>query len=229
MAVGTADAGGRHVAQASSAIAELREAVTATAEQVGALTEQGERIGSIVDAITAIARQTNLLALNAAIEGARAGDHGRGFMVVADEVGALAEQATGAADEIRGLVNDLQGRTRRAAHAMRGGTASVERSLADAEAARDAFDELRRTLVNHSGEIAQISGEAHRLSQDASAVGHATDQSARLASAAREAAQIVRGSSDECSASGRSVVDAAESLAEATAGMSALTSLFRVR
>lgn len=228
-AVGTVDAGGRHVDSAALAISRLHEAVTASADEVKALTEQGEKIGEIVDAITEVANQTNLLALNAAIEGARAGEHGRGFMVVANEVGALAEKATAAAGEIRTLVLDVQNRTRSAGAAMEAGTESVQRGLAEAESARSAFAELSQALRDCALEVADFSGETQRLSVDATTVSTVTGHSAERAGSTRAAAETVRASSEACTADSETILAAAQSLATSTQGLGDLTSLFRVK
>jgi len=95
------------------------------ANSIQNLGEQSNKIGDIINAITNIADQTNLLALNAAIEAARAGDHGRGFAVVAEEVRKLAEQSAGAANEITGLIKEIQDSVEEAINAMELGNKEV--------------------------------------------------------------------------------------------------------
>src|SRR6202008_235311 len=103
------------------------ERVKKSAQTVANLGTRSEQIGQIVGTIEDIADQTNLLALNAAIEAARAGEQGRGFAVVADEVRALAERTTKATKEISDMIKTIQNETKTAVHAMEEGVEEVER------------------------------------------------------------------------------------------------------
>ncbi len=120
----------------------IKVKVTASAAKVREMGQRSQEIGAIVELIDDIASQTNLLALNAAIEAARAGEHGRGFAVVADEVRKLAERSVDATKEIGGLVRTIQVSVKEAVTAMDDGTREVETGTSRAQAAGQALHEI---------------------------------------------------------------------------------------
>lgn len=124
------DVGKQSVSSAQSAVSELVHQVEQASETITLLDERSQEITRVVDVITAVAEQTNLLALNAAIEAARAGEQGRGFAVVADEVRNLAGKAESSANDIRAIVDELQAMTGQAVNAMTA-SQSASRKTAD--------------------------------------------------------------------------------------------------
>ncbi|SCZ06709.1 Methyl-accepting chemotaxis protein [Pseudomonas sp. NFACC37-1] len=115
--------------EASSSLEQIAGALNSTATVINTLGQRSQEIGGIVGVITSIAEQTNLLALNAAIEAARAGEQGRGFAVVADEVRSLASRTRQATDEISGMINSIQQETGNAISTMEQGNLLMQEGL----------------------------------------------------------------------------------------------------
>lgn len=130
--------------------------VTESAEIIRSLGTRSEQIGEIVGLINEVADQTNLLALNAAIEAARAGEHGRGFAVVADEVRKLAERTSDATNEIRETIQAMQGETKRAVISMEEGVAKVGQGSVEASKSGDALKDILNQINKVTAEINQI-------------------------------------------------------------------------
>ena len=131
-----------------------------TAKSVGSLGSRSDQIGEIVGTIQDIADQTNLLALNAAIEAARAGEQGRGFAVVADEVRALAERTTKATREIGEMIKAIQVETKTAVAAMEEGVGEVEQGTAEAGRSGQALQEIQEQINSVSMQIHQVATAA---------------------------------------------------------------------
>ena len=134
--------------EASSSLEQIAGALNSTATVINTLGQRSQEIGGIVGVITSIAEQTNLLALNAAVEAARAGEQGRGFAVVADEVRSLASRTRQATDEISGMINSIQQETGNAISTMEKGNLLVQEGLsrnANVASARARIDEQSRS------------------------------------------------------------------------------------
>jgi len=155
--------GGRGAVVVRDSIAvmsRIADKVRASAETVEALGARGDQIGEIVGTIEDIADQTNLLALNAAIEAARAGEQGRGFAVVADEVRALAERTTRATREIGEMIKSIQQETRNAVFAMNEGVQEVEMGSVQAKQSELALERIIAEINNLSMQVSQIATAA---------------------------------------------------------------------
>ncbi|RMP66707.1 hypothetical protein ALQ18_01305 [Pseudomonas marginalis pv. marginalis] len=134
--------GQQRMVEALNAIQALTRGVEVSSGQVGGLAEQAKGIGKVLDVIRTIAEQTNLLALNAAIEAARAGEAGRGFAVVADEVRALAHRTAQSTQEIEHMIGSIQTNTASTVHTMLDSTAMTQQTLALAELAQQALADI---------------------------------------------------------------------------------------
>ncbi len=147
----------RNTVEGMNRIADKVRSSAGVVEQLGTRSDQ---IGAIVATIEDIADQTNLLALNAAIEAARAGEQGRGFAVVADEVRALAERTTKATREIGEMIKSIQGETKLAVSAMVEGVNEVERGTSEAARSGQALEEILSQINEVTGQINQIATAA---------------------------------------------------------------------
>ncbi len=127
---------------AISAIHSLTGHIRSSSDVIQQLRSDSENIGSVLDVIRSVAEQTNLLALNAAIEAARAGEHGRGFAVVADEVRGLAQRTQESTDEIQQMVETLQGAAQQVVDVMASSLAFTEETELKATAAGQAMESI---------------------------------------------------------------------------------------
>ncbi len=168
----TASEGGDVVKQAITSIQSISDIVNNSADSVEELNKLGENISSIISVIEGIAEQTNLLALNAAIEAARAGEQGRGFAVVADEVRQLAQRTAEATQEVASSIKSIQENTQQVSKKMREGTESAAQSVELAGQASSALNEIVAQSKNVASMIDSI---AQASSQQADEVGHISD------------------------------------------------------
>ncbi|MDH5544393.1 MAG: methyl-accepting chemotaxis protein [Gammaproteobacteria bacterium] len=187
------------VKAAASAVKSLAQEVERSANVLGHLDEQSQAIESVLDVIKAIAEQTNLLALNAAIEAARAGEQGRGFAVVADEVRTLASRTQESTNEIQTMIGALQEASKQAVHAMEGGRSQAEQAVDETDRAASSLSAIRQGITRIVDRNAQIASAAEQQSSVAEEVNRNIDSINNLASESNSYADKTSNASQELS------------------------------
>ena len=203
----TAKDGMSAVEQTVAGMQRIQGAVSQSAQVIHSLGQTSAQIGSIVNTIDEIAGQTNLLALNAAIEAARAGEAGRGFAVVADEVRKLAERCTSATKDIGTLIADIQRQTGQAVSAMETGTQEVTAGMTLAGEAGAALERIQAVVSEMSGRVLGISAAAEEMSASADGVSATISEVAAVIEESSAAAEEMSASSEEVSASVQTVAE----------------------
>jgi len=192
----TAETGGRVVEETVAGMKRIAEVVNRSAETVETLGKSSDQIGEIIGVIDDIADQTNLLALNAAIEAARAGEQGRGFAVVADEVRKLAERTTKATKEIATMIKQIQAETSGAVASMEEGTKQVNDGIALADKAGESLREIVGSIGRVTEMISQIaaaneqqSSASEQISKNVEAISSVTNETAQATQQIARAAE----------------------------------------
>ena len=185
----TARQGGSIVDQTLNKMQVIAESVRSTSIRVEELGKSSDQIGRIIGVINDIADQTNLLALNAAIEAARAGEQGRGFAVVADEVRKLAERTTTATKEIAQMIQTVQQETKLAVGAMEQGTQQVEEGVQTTNKAGEALKEIIKMSEQVGDMIIHIATAATQQSTATEQINNSMDQIAGLVKESAAGAQ----------------------------------------
>jgi methyl-accepting chemotaxis protein len=172
--------GGAAVTETIKGMQRIRVTVQSTGKKIKGLGERSREIGAIIEVINEIATQTNLLALNAAIEAARAGEQGKGFAVVADEVRKLAERAARATKDITGLIKGIQVETSEAVTVMEEGTREVEEGTKLADQAGAALREIEQIVKQTATLMTDITRAAADQVKSTESVVHTMDNISQL-------------------------------------------------
>ncbi|SUD37989.1 chemotaxis transducer [Ectopseudomonas mendocina] len=183
-----ADSGGQVILGVVEGMNRIAEAVSSSSETITELGRSSEEIHSIIQVIKSIAEQTNLLALNAAIEAARAGEAGRGFAVVADEVRNLAARTAQSTQEITDMIGRIRSNTNLAVDSMQAGVTRVNDGVSLAHQAGDSINEIR----DGAQRAAQVVGEiSHTIGEQSEASNEVAQRVEQIAQMAQQNAQAV--------------------------------------
>ena len=191
------DEGAATIAAAIEGMNQIAQIVETAAERIRTLEGFSQQISTIVATIREIADQTNLLALNAAIEAARAGEQGRGFAVVADEVRKLAERTGNATQEIGDMIAKIQHATSEAVAGMDEGVDEVRRGVEHARQARSAIDEIRQESLETARAVQEVD---QALDQQTEAVHTIAQRVERIAGSAEASAAAAKDSEAQAKA-----------------------------
>jgi methyl-accepting chemotaxis protein len=216
---------------AQDAFLAMQAVQESSGEVTSAIRDLAERSGeivSIVETISGIAAQTNLLALNAAIEAARAGEQGRGFAVVADEVRQLAEGSQAAAQSIAELIGQIQTETARVVDVVEAGAERTALGTRTVEQTREAFTRIESAVSDVTSRIQEIAGAAAQISDGTARIQADVIEVAAVAEQSSASAQEVSASTQETSASTQEIAASATALAGTAKRLDELVATFRL-
>ncbi|WP_406671102.1 methyl-accepting chemotaxis protein [Methanolobus sp. ZRKC4] len=206
----------------------IKSAVGESSDVINELDEKSKQIGEIVNLITSIADQTNLLALNAAIEAARAGEHGRGFAVVADEVRKLAEDSGNAAKQIAQLIDQMQAGTQDAVSSMGKGLDEVDTGAVSLEKSVLAIGKVVEGGDTIAKMVQDIAAAAQEQSASIEEVTSSVEEVSAISEQSAAEAQEASASVEEQTASMQELSNSAQELAGVAANMQLVVSKFRL-
>ncbi|TGE33154.1 methyl-accepting chemotaxis protein [Desulfosporosinus sp. Sb-LF] len=223
-----AEVGALQSEHAVQKIEQIREGASQSALVISQLGDQSAQIGQIVDVIKGIADQTNLLALNAAIEAARAGEHGKGFAVVADEVRKLAEQSSSSATQIATLIGNIQRDTDRAVVGMEGAKAEVAAGVEAVTLAGQSFHTIVVEVNTVVEQIRQVTAAAQEMANGTVQAVKSIESIGVIAEQTAASTEEVSAASQEQAATMISVSHSADALARLGESLTNAVAKFKV-
>ncbi|MFJ7732401.1 methyl-accepting chemotaxis protein [Lysinibacillus sp. NPDC097231] len=199
--------------QSTQQMAAINKIVLDSVKKVEGLNEQSTEISKLVSVIDDISNQTNLLALNAAIEAARAGEHGKGFAVVADEVRKLAEQVQFSVTDISTIVNRIQGETGNVTTALQSGYEEVKKGTVQLNQTNETFEQISKAVEDMIQNINVISGNLNRLAQNSESINASVDEMASISQESAAGVEQTTATVEETAATMEEISKSANQLA----------------
>ncbi|MCK0471840.1 methyl-accepting chemotaxis protein [Halalkalibacter sp. APA_J-10(15)] len=193
---------------------QIDRVVNEAVKKVRGLDEKSQEISTLVQVIKDVSEQTNLLALNAAIEAARAGEHGKGFAVVADEVRKLAEQVTGSVEDITSIVRAVQLESNDVAHSLEDGYQTVYEGTAEIERTNGTFKQMNESITQMVSKMEAIAKKLHLLTENSYEVGTFIEDIAAISEQSAAGIEEVSASAQQSSSSMEEVTKSADELAK---------------
>lgn len=224
----TASHGGEIISHAKKQMEVINSSTNTVNELVLKLAKQTEEIGNITKVITDITEQTNLLALNAAIEAARAGEHGKGFAVVADEVRKLAEESKNSANSIVALTMEIKSDTENVEKAVSSSLVSVKDGVNIIGEAGESFTAIVRAVEQMTTQIEEISATSEQISASAEEVTASVNEISNGSTSAAASIEMIAAAMEEQSATMEQVNGVAISLSESAQELQTEIQQFRV-
>ena len=222
-----ADIGGQVVSNTVMQMSSIQTSVEESNLIIQSLYERSKQVSSILTAVTDIADQTNLLALNAAIEAARAGEHGRGFAVVADEVRKLADQSQNSVKEILEIVQGIQEDTKLSVDIMAQVKGNVQEGVNISQEAIEKFDRINESMKEMNPQMARASSIVQEIQKALGVLNTSSEELSFVAEENAKAAEEVAASTEEQLASMEEITASAKSLAEIAVELKEVTSDYR--
>ena len=220
--------GNQSIQAAVSQMKAIHDSIRELSSVVEGLGNHSQAIGQIIEVITGIADQTNLLALNAAIEAARAGEHGRGFAVVADEVRKLAEQSSRSAEQISQLIHTIQTDTKQAVSSMEAGTREVQQGILVVHRAGETFDQIQMSIGTVSDQVHDVSAAAQEVSAHSEQVVDAIRQVSEVSAVTADGTQNVSAATEEQLAAMEEISSSATALSKMAEELQYMIGRFKV-
>lgn len=226
--LGEAAIGGKYVKNSLEQMKFIHASVLESNKVIQSLSNRSHEIGKILDAISEIANQTNLLALNAAIEAARAGEHGKGFAVVADEVRKLAEQSQQSAGQISALISSIQQDTNQSVEVMDEVSKNAEQGLAISIETSEKFDLIMNRMNMMTPQIDEVSAVVQEITAAVQEVSASANELAVIAKESSATSEEVAATTEEQLASMEEITMASKSLTDMAEELQLIIDRFKV-